>query len=199
MVRDTKTNLRRCTMVALRERFRIVGLQSQQGAALVIAVMILLILTVLGIYAVTTSTLETKIAGNERVIKDAFYAADGGIDYGRYVIALVLNDQSLAGVNANQAVSSGTTLEQEILGDPIVCIDPDPKKCSPWVEPTIGHSDMEIHIDRIRAEEASGYSGEFGAAKSEKKTSIYYRVDSVSHGIADASSEIEATYRHVLQ
>jgi Tfp pilus assembly protein PilX len=184
-------------MVALRERFRIFSLQSQQGAALVIAIMILLILTVLGIYAVTTSTLETKIAGNERVLKDAFYAADGGIDYGRHVIILVLNNQSLLGTSPHDA-ANGTTLQQEIVQEP-VCNEPDPKNCLPWVAPTIGNSSMTIHIDRIKAEEPPGYSGEFGAPVGEKQTSIYYSIDSVSQGIAGASADVEATYRYVLK
>jgi Tfp pilus assembly protein PilX len=191
-------------MIALRERFRIGSLQSQQGAALIIAVMILLILTVLGIYAITTSTLETKIAGNERVLKDAFYAADGGIDYGRHVIALVFTNSSLLGTSPHDA-ENGTTLQQEIIGDSTSgwqsTADSNSNGIedgSPWVAPTIGNSSMAIHVDRIKAEEPPGYSGEFGAPVAEKQTLIYYAVDSVSTGIAGASSEIQATYRHVL-
>ncbi len=192
-------------MVALRERFLIVNLQSQQGAALIIAVMILLILTVLGIYAVTTSTLETKIAGNERFLKDAFYAADGGIDYGRHVISLVLTNQSLSGTSPHDA-ENGTTFQQEIIGDSTsgwqskddVSPADGIEDGSPWVAPHIGNSDMTIHVDRIKSEEPPGYSGEFGGPVAEKQTLIYYAFDSVSTGIAGASSEIAATYRHVL-
>ncbi len=184
-------------MVALRKRFTIIGPESEEGAALIIAVMILLILTILGIYAVTTSILETKIAGNERVLKDAFYAADGGIDYGRHVIVLVLNNQSLLGTSPHDA-ANGNTLQQEIVEEP-VCGDPDPKNCTPWVAPTIGNSNMTIYIDRVRAEEPPGYSNEFGTPVSEKQTSIYYSIDSVSQGIAGASSDIQATYRYVLK
>jgi Tfp pilus assembly protein PilX len=192
-------------MAALRKIFRIVTPRSQQGAALIIAIMILLILTVVGIYAVTTSTLETKIAGNERVLKDAFYAADGGIDYGRHVISLVINNQSLSGTSPHDA-ENGTTLLQEILGDSTSGWQSKAdsnsngiEDGSPWVAPTIGNSDMTIHIDRIKTEEPPGYSGEFGAPVSEKKTTVYYLIDSESKGIAGASSEIEAMYRHVLQ
>jgi len=65
----------------LREKIRIPGINTQDGAALLIAVLILLILTVLGVYAVTTSTLETKITGFHKWHVEAFYAADAGIDY----------------------------------------------------------------------------------------------------------------------
>ena len=60
---------------------RILGLHSQEGAALVIAVLILLILTVIGVYAVTTATMDTKISGYHKWHVEAFYAADAGLDY----------------------------------------------------------------------------------------------------------------------
>jgi len=179
-------------MVALRKRLRLGGPQSQQGAALVMAIMILLILTVLGIYAVTTSTLETKIAGNERVLKDAFYAADGGIDCGRMVVALFLTQQNPT-LPSRTSVNNETDFRNEIIGSAV--INP-----LPYVDTYNGNSDttVKINVDRIKSEEPPGYSGEFGAPVSEKQTLIYYAIDSVSTGIAGASSEIDATYRRVL-
>jgi hypothetical protein len=47
----------------------------------VIALLILLVLTILGISAINTTTFETNIAGNERLYNNAFYAADSGVDY----------------------------------------------------------------------------------------------------------------------
>jgi Tfp pilus assembly protein PilX len=76
-----KNRRRRFAMNAMKTNMRVLGLHSQQGAALVIAVLILLILTVIGVYAVTTSTLETKITGFHKWHVEAFYAADAGIDY----------------------------------------------------------------------------------------------------------------------
>ena len=193
-------------METLRGRKRFFDLQSQRGAALVIAVLILLILTVVGIYAVTTSTLETKIAGTERVLQEAFHAADGGIDYGRRVINLVLTNQTLPGdANPNNA-ENGTTLLQEMIGDSTSGWQSKDdsnsngiEDGSPWIEPTIGKCDMVIRIDRMKTEEPAGFSGEFGAPASEKQTTVYYKLDSTSSGIAGASSEIEATYRRLVQ
>ncbi len=68
-------------MNAMSKRMRILGLHSQEGAALIIAVLILLILTVIGIFAVTTSTMDTKITGYHKWHVEAFYAADAGLDY----------------------------------------------------------------------------------------------------------------------
>jgi hypothetical protein len=51
-------------------------LRNENGVALVIALIMLLILTFIGISAISTTTFETNIAGNERVGTDAFYASE---------------------------------------------------------------------------------------------------------------------------
>jgi hypothetical protein len=56
-------------------------LRDDRGVSLVVALLILLVLTILGISAINTTTFETNIAGNERIYNNAFYAADSGVDY----------------------------------------------------------------------------------------------------------------------
>jgi hypothetical protein len=56
-------------------------LKKDNGVSLVIALIILLVLTLLGISAISTSTFDTNIAGNERLYNRAFYTADAGVDY----------------------------------------------------------------------------------------------------------------------
>lgn len=68
-------------MSVIKTSLRVSCLNSERGAALLIAVLILLILTVLGVYAVTTSTLETKITGFHKWHVEAFYAADAGLNF----------------------------------------------------------------------------------------------------------------------
>jgi hypothetical protein len=51
----------------------------ESGVALVIAILMLLILTLMGTASVMTSTYETKLSGSKRGSTDAFYATDGGI------------------------------------------------------------------------------------------------------------------------
>ncbi len=55
--------------------------QNQNGVSLVIALLILLVLTLIGISAISTTTFETNIAGNERLYNRTFYTADAGVDY----------------------------------------------------------------------------------------------------------------------
>ncbi len=62
------------------EKYHLI-LQNQNGISLVIALLILLVLTLIGISAISTTTFETNIAGNERLYNRAFYTADSGVDY----------------------------------------------------------------------------------------------------------------------
>ena len=54
-------------------------LKDQSGAALVVALLMMIMLTLIGLGSVFTSTVEVKLSGNKRGSTDAFYAADSGI------------------------------------------------------------------------------------------------------------------------
>ncbi|MDA3819828.1 MAG: pilus assembly PilX N-terminal domain-containing protein [Candidatus Delongbacteria bacterium] len=56
-------------------------LNNEKGSTLIIAVVFLMLLTILGVFATTTSTIEVQISGNDKINKMVFYAADSGIDY----------------------------------------------------------------------------------------------------------------------
>jgi hypothetical protein len=57
-------------------------LRNKNGVALVIALIILLLLTFIGISAISTTTFETNITGNERVGTEAFYASEAILQIG---------------------------------------------------------------------------------------------------------------------
>ena len=52
----------------------------QSGAALVVGLLLLLVLTILAISGMTTATLELQMAGNEQYQERAFQAAEAGIE-----------------------------------------------------------------------------------------------------------------------
>jgi len=54
-------------------------LRSEKGAALIISLLLLLVLTVLALSLINTSTFEIGISGNEKTRLEAFYAAEAGI------------------------------------------------------------------------------------------------------------------------
>lgn len=53
----------------------------QRGAVLFVAIVILLILSIIGIYAVGSSTVEIKISAQKRFYDEAFNAADAGLAF----------------------------------------------------------------------------------------------------------------------
>ena len=61
---------------------------NERGVALVVAVLVMITATFLGIAAVMTSDIEIRISGNQRCSEKAFYAADAGADTG---LAWLLN------------------------------------------------------------------------------------------------------------
>ena len=54
--------------------------KQQQGAALVVGLVLLMVLTVLGVSGMNTATLELTMASNTQFHQDAFQAAETGID-----------------------------------------------------------------------------------------------------------------------
>lgn len=62
---------------------------NERGVALVVAVLVMITATFLGIAAVMTSDIEVRISGNQRTLEKAFYAADAGIDDG---VAWLINN-----------------------------------------------------------------------------------------------------------
>jgi len=53
-------------------------LNNQSGAALVIALLMIVILSLIGLASSSTSTFEIKLSGNKRGTTDAFYVSDAG-------------------------------------------------------------------------------------------------------------------------
>lgn len=56
-------------------------LMEEKGSALLIAMIMLVVLTVIGAATMNTSTTEVIISGNYRTMKEAFYNAEGPVEY----------------------------------------------------------------------------------------------------------------------
>jgi Tfp pilus assembly protein PilX len=56
-------------------------LGSQSGVALVIALLMMVVLTLVGLASVFTSSFEMRLSGNKRGATDAFYSSDSGIQF----------------------------------------------------------------------------------------------------------------------
>ena len=81
---------------------------NNHGSVLVIGLLALILLTLIGVSATTTSSIEVQIAGNDKASKEAFYAAEFGLSMGEQVVhgfsnRVDLNEDSVAGRYAKNA------------------------------------------------------------------------------------------------
>jgi Tfp pilus assembly protein PilX len=56
--------------------------RDQKGVALIVALIMLLVLTLIGMSSISSTFFESKISGNDRSGAAAFYASKGGVDVG---------------------------------------------------------------------------------------------------------------------
>lgn len=59
---------------------------NEEGFVLVVSLMILVVLTILGTLATTTTDIELNIAGNDKLEKQTFYRADGATEVGAELV-----------------------------------------------------------------------------------------------------------------
>jgi hypothetical protein len=78
--------------------------KNDKGSVLLISVMILFLVTIIGVAATNTSTIEILISGCDKVYKIAFQQADGGTEVG---IELVEQNINLAGFNTTDLANLG--------------------------------------------------------------------------------------------
>ncbi len=67
-------------MDEVNEELRAKELRDERGIALILAMLILLVVTLIGISAVNTTIYDNLIAGNKRASEEAFYVAEAGIN-----------------------------------------------------------------------------------------------------------------------
>jgi hypothetical protein len=79
-------------------------LQNESGVALVTGLVIMVLLTAMGTYAIHMTEIDETLAGNLKASKQAFYLADAGLEWGRQQ---VLVSTALPPVPANSTQSLG--------------------------------------------------------------------------------------------
>jgi Tfp pilus assembly protein PilX len=82
-------------------REKLTILRDESGVALVIALLMITILTLIGIASTFTSTFEIMLSGNKRGSTDAFYTADGGVQAVLPDIANFNTSSGFASVNTS--------------------------------------------------------------------------------------------------
>ena len=69
--------------------------RNEEGMVLVLCLITLVVLSLIGVAATTTSRLEVEISGNDKTAKEAFYAAEMALIVGETVVESVLSRADL--------------------------------------------------------------------------------------------------------
>ena len=182
----------------------IVSDERQRGAVLLVTMMILLILTVMGIAAISTTTTEIRIAGNAKLQNTVFYGADGG---GRIAIPILKSSLD------NRVVPAGPVLDSNLINE-IEGITPndgatDDPVNSPDIQMVVGGVTVGVDIDRLEShgafsaggaiEFASGYEGiGVGMSGGGGGIGFHFGINSIG-GIGPSQSHVYQEYTHFLR
>jgi hypothetical protein len=178
---------------------------NEEGSTLVLSVLILLLLTIIGIAATNTSTIEILISGNNRVQKMAFHQADGGTEVG---IELVEQNISLAGFDSTELANLGdvnvTSLNLYLNVPPINMPDDNnrdaffPKDYAgndPHTNLTVGGNPGLSTGGAMQM--AAGYEGK-GKSSAGAGSYVVYDIWSQHIGRANSEAIILLQWRHVM-
>lgn len=186
----------------------------ERGSVLIIALLILVLLTVIGISATTTTNIETQIAGNDKFHKIAFNNADSGIFPTAKLISNIMDDQvepdeaELIPIvylhNSDEGTGPDGTLFRELMGyDPTE--DPDdfiPDIKFP-LEVDSKSYDVQVDINRTGIVNVAGGATEFasgaeGIGIGAGGVAVIYNLDSRGEGPVNSQANITADYRKVV-
>ncbi|MFI5224314.1 MAG: hypothetical protein ACHQX3_08770 [Nitrospirales bacterium] len=175
-------------------------LESERGIALLTGLMLLLIITVLGVAALTVTGLEIRTAGFASSSEAAASATESCVGTAVNVIQQTIDQSGLPAVFVPNPVPSNamaTTLGQEILGQSDN--NADATNTAPNMVQQVGSYVVNGDIDRLYARVKSGGSLQFAAgnegAGNEGAIDIYYRIDCIATNTATGSTgRITAVY-----
>ena len=149
-------------------------IESEKGSAILLAVFVLFILTMLGLYANTASTVDIQIASNDRDYVQVFYGAESGWQVGvtwldaQYPLPTTSVGLDTSGGSLN--FSSG-------------------KYASPDSNTVDGSNTYRVAVRFDGTQHAPGYSTDFRRFR--------YMIDSTGSGPQNAESQVIVTAQKV--
>ena len=180
----------------------------QSGAALIMAIMMLVLLTIIGIGALNNTDLELSIAGNEKAHKMTFYAADAGNELSKELIETTIEARGWQDEADTTKTIDDIVIENKDfwLNDEL---DPDPAADSP----STANHDARLDFDRGQTyyrfgtnselssggaiQMAAGYEG-VGKGAAGGGAWLIYDVRTRHEGVDNSKSQIKGQWRHVL-
>lgn len=174
--------------------------ESEQGIALLTGMLLLIILTVLGLAAITITGLENRIAGFVSSGESAKSAAESCVGTAVNVIQQTIDQSGVPAVfvpNPVPSTSMQTTLTQEIMGQSDNNGDSTTAPSNTLQQ--VGSYAVNGDVDRLYAKAKTGGSLQFAAGNEGTGVAaaidIYLRVDCRATNVATGtSSRITAVY-----
>lgn len=183
-------------------------IRNNEGSALLMALLILLVVTVIGVSSMRTSSVEVKIASNDRLYKTSFYAAEGGTEVGRELV-----EQNLAcATGFSSDVISGKNSKSVKLTDrrfafketpPAGDYPSDSEYDIRWPDDTtvphtnvVAYGNTELSTGSA-IQMAAGYEGR-GKGAAGGGAQIIYNIYSRHQGRQKSTACIRVNYRHVI-
>ena len=174
--------------------------QGEEGSILVVALLIMVLLTMMGVWGSATTESEIRMARNETFYKRAFFNADSGVYTTPKLISTAFEsgsgDPDLSGT-AMSYVGADNTFYREIMGY-------DAHDAQNEVVFSLGNNLVEVDVERLGQENLVGASAEFAAGAegigtgSSGGVGILYQMNSRGSGPANAATTVAAVYRKVV-
>lgn len=185
-------------------------IERQHGAALIVALSILLVLTLIGVSAMSTSALQERMAGNARDADVAFEAAEAGLRAGEQYLAgmttaQLTSDFGTSGKNAS-SVFTGKFTAPTAATDPEVWVAQSNWDCSTANNTTtytgavtvaknpcylIQRMDATLGASPTTSPEAGGYNTQTPAVQGSVKV---FQVTAIGTGLSTSSRVMLQSY-----
>lgn len=183
-------------------------IQNESGSVTIIAaVLILVIVTLVGLSAMDTTTVELQIAGNDQRSRIAFYNADSGVYGTPKIISRIVDTSDPVGLSGETgSIAAGATwdasTDQDIFFNQVMGYDPhDP---APDVVLGQGGFSTQVDVERVRSRILAGGGAEFASGSegigvgASGGVAVYYGLDSWGQSTRRAASNVIADYRKVV-
>lgn len=183
-------------------------IQDDSGSVTIItAILILVILTLIGLAAMDTTTVELQIAGNDQRSRIAFYNADSGVYGVPKIVSRIVDTSDPVGIAAEaDSIATGAawdaTTDQDIFFDQVMgyaIYD-----ALPDIILGQGGFDTQIDVERLRTIQLAGGGAEFASGVegigvgATGGVAVLYELDSRGQSTRGANANVVADYRKVL-
>jgi len=183
-------------------------IQDETGSVTIIsAILILVILTLVGLAAMDTTTVELQIAGNDQRSRIAFYNADSGVYGVPKIVSRMVDISNPVGVGGEaDSIAAGAawdpTSDRDIFFDQVMGYD----TYDSTTDVVLGQGGFstQVDVERGRSRVLAGGGAEFASGVegigvgSTGGMAVYYELDSRGQSTRGAVSNVIADYRKVV-